>query len=96
MVPVLMVHDSPGGTQEQYEQVGARLTGGAGLDSLSAWPVEGILAHAAGPTASGWRVVDVWESEEAFRRFGEVIVPLLQEVGFPGEPQLFPLHNFVK
>jgi hypothetical protein len=25
-----------------------------------------------------------------------VIGPVLQEVGFPGEPQLFPLHNFVK
>jgi len=31
-----------------------------------------------------------------FQRFGEVIGPVLQEVGFPGEPQLFPLHNFIK
>ena len=43
----------------------------------------------------GWRVVDVWESEEAFERFGSVIGPVLQEVGFPGEPQVYPLHNFV-
>ena len=63
---VLMVHDSPGGTKEQYEEVGARLTDGRGLNSLSDWSVDGILAHAAGPTDNGWRVVDVWESEEAF------------------------------
>jgi len=95
-MPILMVHDSPGGTQEQYEQVAARLTEGRGLNSLSDWSGGGILSHAAGPTDNGFRVVDVWESEEAFQRFGEVIGPVLQEVGFPGEPQLFPLHNFVK
>jgi len=30
-VPILIVHDSPGGTKEQYEQVGDRLTDGRGL-----------------------------------------------------------------
>jgi hypothetical protein len=94
-MPVLMVHDSPGGTREQYEAVADRLTGGRGFDSLDAWPVEGILSHVAGPTEHGWRVIDVWESERAFARFGEVIGPVLQEVGFPGEPKLFPAHTFV-
>ena len=95
-MPIVMVHDSPGVTQEQYEQVGARLTDGRGLGSLSDWPVGGILSHAAGPTADGWRVIDVWESEEAFQRFGEVIGPVLQELDYPGQPQLFELRNFVK
>lgn len=92
----MMIHESPGGTQEQYDEVSARLTGGGSLSSLSDWPVEGILSHAAGPTEQGWCVVDVWESEEAFRRFAEVIVPILQEVGLPGEPRLLPVHNFVR
>lgn len=95
-MPILMIHDAPGGTREQYEQVGARLAESGSFSSLSDWPAEGILAHAAGPTDEGWRVVDVWESEEAFQRFGEKIGPVLQEVGFPGEPKVFPLHNFVK
>ncbi len=95
-MPILMVHDAPGGTQEQYEQVAARLAESGSFNSLSDWPAGGILAHAAGPTDEGWRVVDVWESEEAFQRFGEKIGPVLQEVGFPGEPRVFPLHNFVK
>jgi len=93
---ILMVHDAPGGTKEQYEQVfDLVITGGAGT-RIEDWPVDGILAHAAGPTDDGWRVVDVWESEEAFQKFGEVIGPALAEVGMPGEPKLFPLHNFVK
>ena len=90
-----MVHDSPGGTQEQYDEVTGRLTGGKGLDSLDDWP-PGILLHVAGPTDDGFRVIDVWESEEAFAAFGEVIGPILQEVGFPGEPRLFEVYNFVK
>ena len=93
---VLMVHDSPGGTKEQYDQAVARLTDGRGLNSLSDWQADGILSHTAGPTDTGWRVIDVWESEEAFHRFGEVIVPILQEVGMPGEPKLYEVHNFVK
>ena len=95
-MPIVMVHDSPGTTQEQYEQVGARLSDGRGLNSLSDWPVDGILSHTAGPTDAGWRVIDVWESEEAYQRFGEVIGPVLQEIGYPGQPQLFAVHNFVK
>lgn len=52
--------------------------------------------HVAGPTDGGWRVIDVWESEEAFQRFGAIIAPILQEVGMPGEPKFFPIDNFVK
>lgn len=93
-MPIVMVHDSPGVTQEQYEQVAARLSDGRGL-TLSDWPVEGILSHTAGPTGDGWRVIDVWESEEAFQRFGEVIGPVLQEIGYSGQPQICEVHHFV-
>lgn len=95
-MPIVMIHESPGGTREQYEKVGARLTDGRGLDSIENWPVDGILSHVAGPTDDGWRVVDVWESEDAFKRFGELIGPILEEVGFPGDPQVFPVYRFVK
>jgi hypothetical protein len=95
-MPVVMLHDSPGGTQEQYEKVAARLTDGRGLDSIDDWPIQGVLSHVAGPTDDGWRVVDVWESEDAFERFGALIGPILAEVGMPGEPQVFPAYRFVK
>jgi hypothetical protein len=39
------------------------------MESLSDWPVEGILSHVAGQTENGFRVVDVWESKEACDRF---------------------------
>ena len=32
-------------------------------------PVVGLVAHVSGPTAAGWRIIDVWESEEEYHRF---------------------------
>jgi tetratricopeptide (TPR) repeat protein len=43
----------------------------------------------------GFRVVDVWESEDAVRRFGDVLIPILRELGVEGEPEIYPTHSFV-
>ncbi|HEY6114604.1 MAG TPA: hypothetical protein VI172_01485, partial [Candidatus Dormibacteraeota bacterium] len=72
-MPIVAVFQSPSLTQEKYEEVVRKLTGGKRnrMQSPSDWPVEGLLAHIAGEAAKGFRVVDVWTSEEAFRRFGD-------------------------
>ena len=41
----------------------------------------GIARAFAGQGANGFRVVDVWESEEAFRQFGEKLMPIMGELG---------------
>ncbi len=49
-------------------------------------------------TDEGIRVTDVWETREAFDAFAqEKIVPITQEVGIPGPPemQLFDVHNYL-
>jgi len=85
-----------GVTQEQYEESVRRLTGGKSqLESPSDWPVEGLLAHVAGQAASGFRVVDVWESEEAFARFGDHLIPILQDMGVQSQPEVYSAHTFV-
>jgi hypothetical protein len=38
-------------------------------------------------------VVDVWESEDAFTKFGEVLGPTLQRLNLQAEPKIYPLHN---
>jgi hypothetical protein len=86
----------PGVTQAQYDEITSKLTDGRGLRSLSDWPVEGIQLHVAGPTEDGWRVLDVWESEEAFQRFGEQLGPIASEAGLTSlEPQIFQVHNLI-
>jgi hypothetical protein len=93
-VPVVLVHE--GITQGQYEDVVRRLTGGkTRLESVEDWPVSGLLVHAAGQSTNGFRVVDVWESEEAVRRFGDTLMPLLAEVGVEQQPEVYPAHTFV-
>jgi hypothetical protein len=95
-VPVVAVFQSPSLTQERYEESVRRLTGGGSrLESPADWPVEGLLAHVAGQGENGFRVVDVWESEEAFRLFGETLIPILQEIGVEGQPEIYPAHTFV-
>ena len=94
-MPVVLVHQGAGLTKESYEEVVRKVSGGSGLNSPADWPVEGLLVHSAGEAEGGFRVVDVWESEEAVRRFGETLVPILQEVGVEAEPEMYAAHAFV-
>ena len=65
------------------------------MQSPADWPVEGLLVHAAGQGKDGFRVVDLWESEEAAGRFGAIMVPILQEIGVTDMPEIYPAHTFV-
>ena len=56
----------------------------------------GLVSHTSAPTEDGWLVVDVWESEEAFRQFGETLMPILRDLGVPDvRPRLHPAFNVV-
>jgi hypothetical protein len=95
-VPIVVVFQSPSLTQDGYEQSVRGLTDGKSrMESAADWPVEGLLAHVAGQGEHGFRVVDVWESEEAFQRFGEKLIPILQEIGVDAEPEVYRAHTFV-
>ena len=92
-MPVVAVFE--GITREQYEESVRKVTNGGRAESPADWPVEGLLVHIAGEGPDGFRVVDVWESEDAFARFGEALVPILREIGVAGEPEVYATHTFV-
>jgi hypothetical protein len=95
-MPIVAVFQSPSLTQEKYEESVRRLTGGRSrLASPADWPVEGLLVHVAGQGERGFRVVDVWTSEEAFRQFGEKLMPVLKAVGVDGQAEIYQAHTFV-
>lgn len=94
-MPIVAVFQSPSFTKERYEQSVEKLTSKGRLDSPADWPVPGLLAHVAGEGESGFRVVDVWESEDAFRSFGETLIPVLRNLGVDGQPEIYPAHTFV-
>lgn len=92
---VVAVFEGPTLTQESYSAVTRKLAGKDQMESVADWPVEGLLVHVAGHGNNGFRVVDVWESEEAFARFGEVLMPILQELGIDVQPQVYPPYALV-
>ncbi len=54
------------------------------------------LYHVAARQGSGWHVTDVWESEEAFNKFGETMIPLqIKNGGTPAKPVILPVHNII-
>ena len=93
---VVLVHHGPTVTRERYDETVRQLAEGKDrMESPSDWPVEGLLVHVAGEGPNGFRVVDVWESEEACNRFGEILRPILQEVGITDQPEMYAPHAFV-
>jgi hypothetical protein len=92
---VVLVHQGPDVTRESYDQVVRSMTGKDRVESPTDWPVEGLLVHAAGDGPNGFRVVDVWESEEAAGQFGEQLAPHLQEAGITAQPEVYEAHAFV-
>ncbi len=89
---IAVVFEFPGVSVQQYEDVCRKLNNGNLLTSLADWPYPGILSHTAGATPDGLCVLDVWETPEQFAQFGEALVPLLMESGFPQtEPRVFLL-----
>jgi hypothetical protein len=55
----------------------------------------GAVLHLAGPTRTGWRAVDVWDSPEAFERFrAEKLAPAMARVGLAApELDAWPVAN---
>jgi hypothetical protein len=91
-VAIATLVDNPEGSQEIYEKVREQM----GLNA----PAGGIF-HLAGPSPNGgWRVIEVWESEEDAKRFlQERLKPAWEAVGLSGQPpqpQIWHVHNYMK
>jgi hypothetical protein len=93
---IMAVHQVPSLTQERYEEVVRRLTGGKSrIESASYLSFDGLLVHMAGQGKNGFCVVDLFESEEAVARFNEAMVSIPREVGIEEPPDFFPAHTFI-
>jgi len=81
-----------GVTLEQYDEVAEIL----GLLPGSPMPWEGLF-HWVTKTAEGIRVIDVWQSRDAFEQYvNERVVPAYQEIGVTDSPEIefFEVHNY--
>jgi hypothetical protein len=56
--------------------------------------VPGRTFHCAMEVDGAIHVFDVWESMEQFEKFGEALVPIMNNLGAdPGQPQVMTVHN---
>jgi hypothetical protein len=80
-----------GATTEQYDQIIQKM----GLTAGGATPPDAI-SHWVAETDDGLRIVDVWESQEAYEKFAqEKIGPYSAEAGItePPETRVYEIHN---
>ena len=90
-----VVHTFPNGTKEQYEaSIAAVHPGGGALP-------EGQVFHAAGPSADGWTIVAIHDSQESWETFRDgILMPTMAagiDGGFTAMPTetTFQVHNQV-
>jgi heme-degrading monooxygenase HmoA len=74
---VVLIADIPGMTSDTYRQTVNEVK-----DKLKAAP--GFIAHAGTPTSNGFRVTEIWESQEDCMQFIQsTIMPMAQQAGIP-------------
>ena len=76
-------------TAEQYNEALRR------LEAAGQGAPKGRQHHFAFGDAASLMVVDVWESQEDFAVFGDVLAPILSELGIEAEPGMLELHNSI-
>jgi len=87
MKKVLVQFSFPGVTSKQYDQVWDELRK-AGFDHP-----QGLVHHTSAQQGNNWIVVDVWESENHFKKFGETLMPILKKVNVPSiQPIVSPVY----
>jgi hypothetical protein len=92
---IMAIHQTRSLTRARYEEVVRRLTGKSHLESPVDLPFEGLLVHVAGEGKDGFCIVDVFESEEAVRRFNEAMGSIPREAGIEQPPEFFPVYTFI-
>ncbi len=77
-----------GMTKAQYDEAVEKLT------AAGAWPPEGQLSHTCYGEDGDLRVADVFDSRESFDAFGQILMPILADVGIGNpEPEISDIHN---
>ena len=93
---VAIISEVPQGTLDMYDQVNRK------IEESGARNQEGHIFHCVGEMeGGGFRVFDVWESQDQFERFvQETLGPAIEEVtnGQAGEPNrtVYELHNVMQ
>lgn len=80
-----------GMTAAKYDEIIRR------LEAAGAGKPEGRLYHVCFGDKENLHVSDLWDSMENFEKFGETLVPILQELGVDsGAPEVIEVYNIIE
>jgi hypothetical protein len=79
-------------TIAQYQEVVRREEG------TDTFPPAGREYHVCFGTDGDLHVSEIWDSPEQLQAYGEVLMPILEDVGiqFSSEPDVFQVHNIIR
>ena len=87
---VVLIFEPAGVTLAQYDQVRKEVA----PDNK---PATGMLYHVATPTANGFRVIEVWDSQAAADKFfQEKLAQALPKANINAKPEVAQVHNIMK
>jgi len=87
MEKLLAIFKIPDMTAKQYDQCWDDLRA-AGMQNPP-----GLIHHVGAQLGDGMVVSDVWESMDAFEKFGETLMPILAKLGVAeAKPEIMPVH----
>jgi hypothetical protein len=88
---VVLRATTQGFTAAKYDEVVRK------LEKAGAGAPAGRHYHVCFGDPNNLRVSDIWESREAFEKFGETLRPIMQELGIaPPDIEFFEVHNIIE
>ncbi len=87
---ITVIFKPEGTTAEQYDEIIRR------LEEAGCGAPAGRSFHTCWGDPSALGVVDVWDSLAEFEAFGQVLMPIIQDVGAQvAEPEIHETHNII-
>lgn len=89
MEKVIVQFNIPGMTAKEYDQAWVELR------KVGQSAPSGLHHHVGAQQGNNWIVIDVWESADAFNKFGETLMPILKKIGIAVDqvkPVITPVH----
>jgi hypothetical protein len=88
---VVLRATTPGFTAAKYDELVQK------LEAAGAGSPAGRIYHVCFGDTDNLRVSDIWESREAFEKFGETLRPIMQDMGTaPPDIEFFEVHNIIE
>ena len=77
-------------TSAQYDDVVKK------IEAAGHGTPKGRVHHSSFDDGNGLSVFEIWESQETFEAFGQVLMPILEKAGIQAEPMVMPVHNLIQ